>query len=149
MAASRKEFHLNDKATFYIRKYEPFLALEILGELQTKFLAPLAAFMESADEKTADETKTKYVMDGIERLSRNLDGKELVKMAKMLLNGEYISVSIDNEPAEKLSEHLLNRGVEDVSELAELVIEVIKENFANVFTRGQTLIGKGRSSIAQ
>jgi hypothetical protein len=147
--AARKEFHLNDHATFFIRKYEPFLALEILGELQTKFLAPLAAFMESADDNVTSDAKSKYILDGIERLSKNLTGKELVHMAKMLLNGEYISVTIDNEPPDKLSEHLLNRAVEDVSELAELVIEVIKENFANVFTRGQTLIGKGRSNIVQ
>jgi hypothetical protein len=146
MASTRKEFHLNDRATFWIRRYEPFLALEILGDLQTKFLGPLVMFLEGNDASNDDETRMKSVVDGIEKLSKTLNGKELVTLSKTLLNGEYISISLDNEPPEKLTENLLNRAIDDVGEMVELIIEVIKENYAKVFTQGLARIGKGTSN---
>lgn len=146
MAVNKIEpFNLNGHAVFYIRKYEPFLALEILGDLQTKFLAPLAALMESADETASEDTKMKYIFDGIDRLSRNLDGKSLVTLSKIVLNGEYISVEIDKEPVERLTENLLNRAIEDVGEVVELIIKVLEVNYKSVFTRAMSRIGAARA----
>lgn len=147
-APSRIEFKLNDHATFYIRKYEPFLALEILGDLQTKFLSPLAAFLEGNDQDVSQETRMKYITDGIERLSRTLDGKSLVAISRTVLNGEYVTVVIDNDPPEKLSENLLNRSVDNVGEVFVLLAEVLKVNFAEVFTLAMSRIGGVREQVA-
>ena len=142
--SSRKQFKLNDSATFYIRKYEPFLSLEILGDLQTKFLSPMAALLEGNDSNSNEDVKMKHIFDGIERLSKTLDGKSLVQLSKMVLNGDYISVEINNEPAERLTENLVNRSIENVGELFELILEVLKLNYTEVFTLAMSRIGAVR-----
>jgi hypothetical protein len=149
LAATRKEYHLNARATFWIMKYEPFLSVEILGDLQVKFLGPLAAFMESGDSDASPQEKSKYIMEGIDKLSKNLTGADLVSLSRLVLNGDYISVSVDNEPAEKLTDNMLNRAIDDVSEMIELVLEVVKVNYQNVFTLGLARIGRGTLNTAK
>jgi hypothetical protein len=52
----------------------------------------------------------------------------------------------DNEP-EKLDEGLLNLAIHDVSDIIALVVEVLKYNYTDLFTRGRTLIGQVRENM--
>jgi hypothetical protein len=140
VAITRKEFTIG-RSVYYVRKYEPFLALKILGDLQRRFLGPMATFMESRPD---EEMNIGLMIKGIGSISASLDGDTLVNIAKRVLDPEYISVAIEGEPAEKLTDNMLNRAVDSVADVIELLAYVLKENYENVFTLATTHIGPGR-----
>ena len=140
--AGRHEFELDNGNKFYIRRYDPFLALEILGEVQRKFLPPLAALMEARDDTNATpEVKMEAMMKGIEMVSRTLDGKSLIGLAKIVLNQNYVAVSIHADPPIQLDEGALNRACDDVFDVIKLLVEVLRYNYEKLFTHGRDLIG--------
>ena len=140
--ASRHEFVLENGNKFYIRRYDAFLSMRILGEVQKKFLAPLAMFIESNSDTATQESKDKSLQEALNKLSTSLDGESLVELTKKVLNSEYISVSIDNEPASKLDEGLLNMATDGIYDVVALLFEVLRFNYADLFTRGRNLIGQ-------
>jgi hypothetical protein len=146
--AARHEFELDNGSKFYIRRYEPFLSLTILGEVQRKFLPPMASLMEANDQKNTDEERTKSAMQAMETISKNLDGKSLVDLTKLVLNREYISVSIQGDAPRQLDEGAINLACEDVSEVIELVLEVLRFNYERLFTQGRNLIGRASPQVA-
>lgn len=145
MAGRRTEVVIGDN-TYHVMKFEPFLSLEVLGELQKHFLGPVTRAFEAKDADGAEATKA--VIDGIDKLSSNLDGKTLVTLAKLVLNPEYIAVSIDGGDAEKLTPAAVNRAFSDVGEMGELIMEVVKINYEGFMRRSLSLIGQGRGSKA-
>jgi len=140
VVGKRFEFELDNGNKFYIRRYEPFLSLEVLGEVQKKFLPPLAAMMEARDGQT-DEAKMDTAMKAVDMVSRSLDGKSLIALVKVVLNSNYVSVSINADPPIPLDEGALNRSTEDVFDVIRLIIEVLRYNYERLFTQGRTLIG--------
>jgi Phage tail assembly chaperone protein, TAC len=144
----RSEFQLENGNKFYIRRYDAFLSLRILGEVQKKFLSPLASFMEAQDKSLGEEVQMRNMFDALEKISRSLDGESLVDLTKKVLNPEYISVSYQGEPAEQLNEGMLNRVTDSVYDVILLVIEVLKVNYSELFTRGRTLIGTAQGATA-
>jgi hypothetical protein len=145
MAQGRHEYVLGDNK-FYIRRFDAFLSLKILGDIQKKFMAPMASLMEAQDPKAPQDTRMADAMKAIEKLSQGIDGDTLVDLTKRLLNSDYISVSIAGEPAQRLDEGMLNRATNNVADVVFLVAEVLKVNYAELFTQGRTLIGQGGSS---
>jgi hypothetical protein len=150
--AERFEIEIGEN-TYHVRKYEPFLSLEILGELQKHFLAPLTSALEAKDSKNEAEAMG-VVSDSLEKLSRNLDGKTLVALAKMVLLPDYVAVSIGDKEAQKLTPGALNMAVADVGELIELFIAVVRHNYESVFTSwagriGSALKSKGNNPLAK
>ena len=137
MAPSRHEFQLDNGNKFFIRRYDAFLSLKILGEVQKRFLAPFTAIMEAREQKD----NTEAFASAVERISKSLDGDSLVDLAKRVLNPEYISVIIDNQQPEKLEEATLNRATDNVFDVVSLIIEVLRFNYTELFTRGKALIG--------
>jgi hypothetical protein len=111
--------------------------LKILGEVQKRFLAPFTAIMEAREQKD----NTEAFASAVERISKSLDGDSLVDLAKRVLNPEYISVIIDNQQPEKLEEATLNRATDNVFDVVSLIIEVLRFNYTELFTRGKALIG--------
>ena len=146
--ASRHEFELDNGNKFYIRRYDPFLSLTILGEVQKKFLPPMASLMESNDPNNPADERTKSAMQALESISRNLDGPSLVSLVKTVLNPQYVSVSIHGDAPRQLDESALNLSCEDVSEVIQLVVEVLRFNYEKLFTQGRSLIGAGSSLVA-
>jgi ABC-type transporter Mla MlaB component len=140
--ATRSEIHIG-RSIYYVRKFEPFLALKILGDLQRRFLGPMASFLEA---QQGEEMNFSLLVQGISKVSASMDGDTLVQLAKRVLDSDYISVMIDNEPAEKLTENILNRSVDNVGEVIELIAFVLKENYENVFILVRTHIGLGRAN---
>jgi len=146
MAGGRHVFEFDNGNKFYIRRYEPFLSLEILGEVQKKFLPPLASLMEANDPTQDIETRMESVTKAVEAVSRSLDGKSLIAMVRLVLNPLYVSVEIQSEPAVQLDEAAVNRSCEDVADVIKLVIEVLRYNYERLFTQGRILIGQGQSA---
>jgi hypothetical protein len=167
MPGRRTEVVIGDN-TYHVLRYEPFLALEVLGELQKHVLGPITRIIEGAnappaaapaqpDDDTASLTAPasspvsaaamRGVMDGIDKLSANLDGKTLVRLAKLVLNPEYIAVSIGTEPARKLTSDTVNLAFADVGEMAQLIVEVVKINYEDFIRRSLNLIGPGLAGM--
>jgi len=144
MAPSRHEFKLDNGNKFYIRRYDAFLSLKILGEVQKRFLTALSAIMEAKDTPTDSDQFTKAV----EQLSRSLDGDALVDLAKKVLNPEYISVVIDDDDPKRLDEGSLNLATDGIFDVVAVIFEVLRYNYSELFTRGRTLIGRAQEDMA-
>ena len=142
MAGNRYEFELDNGNKFYIRRYDPFLSLEVLGEVQRKFLPPLAALMEANDSGAEKQDRVDNALKAVEMVSKTLDGKSLIALVKIVLNPEYVSVSIQADPPIRLDEGALNRACDDVFEVIKLVVEVLRYNYEKLFTQGRNLIGQ-------
>jgi Phage tail assembly chaperone protein, TAC len=141
MAVTRHEFSLQNGNKFYIRKYDAFLSLRVLGEVQKKFLVALTSLMEAQDASLSEEAKERNLFKAIDSISKSLDGDSIVALVKQVLNPEFISASIEGEPPEKLDEGMLNRSTDSLFDVLSIVFEVLKVNYTELFTRGRTLIG--------
>lgn len=146
--ASRHEFELDNGNKFYIRRFDPFLSLEVLGEVQRKFLPPLASLLEANDEGQDQDARMEAAMKAVEKISQTLDGKSLIALVKIVLNSDYVAVSIQADPPIRLDEAALNRACDDVFDVIKLVVEVLRYNYEKLFTQGRSLIGRASSSQA-
>jgi hypothetical protein len=142
--ASRHEYVLENGNRFYIRRYDPFISLRILGEVQKRFLGPLSAIMEAKDSKEDDTA----FQAAIEKISKSLDGDILVDLTKKVLDPNFVSVVIDNGQPARLDEGQLNQAVDGIYDVVALVFEVLRYNYSDLFTRGRTLIGQVQSNTA-
>jgi hypothetical protein len=141
----RVEFVLDNGNKFYIRRYDAFLSLRVLGEVQKRFLAPLAAVMDARSSANGIDGESV----AIDRLSKSLDGDSLVDLAKKVLNPDFVSVMIDDDPPERIDEGLLNRATDNVYDVVAVIYKVLEVNYKELFTRGKTLIGEAMSPTAQ
>ena len=148
MIGGRNEFTLENGNKFYIRRYDAFLSLRVLGEVQKKFLVAFTSLMEAQDEKLGDEAQERNVFKAIDNVSKSLDGDSIVGLVKLVLNPEFVSVSVDGEPPEKLDEGMLNRASDSLYDVVLIVFEVLKVNYNELFTRGKTLFGGDRPPTA-
>ena len=77
---------------FAIRNFDPFLAIEIRGELQ-KVLVPGLGGAASGLDKTSGEGEMVMAIGGaLKALSQSVSGKVLRQSAEMLLDSEYVAV---------------------------------------------------------
>ena len=143
--AKRVEFVLDNGNKFYIRRYDAFLSLRVLGEVQKRFLAPLAAVMDARGGANGIDGESV----AIDRLSKSLDGDSLVDLAKKVLNPDFVSVMIEDDPPERIDEGLLNRATDNVYDVVAVIYKVLEVNYKELFTRGKTLIGEAMSPTAQ
>jgi Phage tail assembly chaperone protein, TAC len=144
----RHEFALENGNKFYIRRFDAFLALRVLGEVQKKFLVAFTSLMEANDKTIGQEAQERNLFKAIDNISKSLDGDSLIALVKQVLNPEFVSVSIGGEPPEKLDEGMLNRSIDSVYDVVAIVFEVLKVNYNELFTRGRTLIGQEQSPMA-
>lgn len=130
---------------FYIRRYDAFLSLRILGDIQKRFLAPFIQLMETRGEQSNGEDHFGQAAD---KLSRNLEGDALIDVVRKVLHPDFVTVVIEDGEPEKLDEGLLNLAINDISDVIALVVEVLKYNYTDLFTRGRTLIGQAQENMA-
>lgn len=142
---SKHEFKLGDN-TFYIRRYEPFLGLEILGDLQKQFAAPMLGLLNGKSGGSEEENAAAFSA-ALARLSESIDGKTLSGLAKRLLQEEYIAVSIDNAPERKLNLSAINMSLTTTGDVLALCWEVITFNFAEVLQRIASPTGPAASFL--
>jgi hypothetical protein len=130
------------KNIFFIRRFAPFVALEILGDLQKQFAGPILTSIDGK-ENAKDENgnivinpeSANKLMNGFSNLSAKLDGKTLRKIAETLIDKEYISVSIDGADPRKLDASAQGLSLESVSDIIELCWEILKHNYEEVISR--------------
>ena len=146
--ATRHEFKLENGSIFYIRRYDAFLSMRVLGDVQKRFLGPFALFMDTVNADLSQEIKDKRTQEAIAKLSSSLDGEVLVDISKKILNPEFVSVSIDGGPPAKLDEGSLNLATDSIFDVVSLIFEVLKVNYEELFTRGRNLIGQGQLEVA-
>lgn len=127
---------------YYIRRFPPFEALEILGDLQKQFAAPFLSQLNGKETpRDADgnlvlnpETQNSLAQS-FSKLSERLDGRTLRKTAEVLLDKEYVSVSIDGADPRKLDKAAQGLALESVADIILLSWEVLKYNYAEVLAR--------------
>lgn len=144
MDIERVQFEMGGH-TYFIRRFEPFLALRIFGTLQKSFLASalhLLDVRDAQDEKDAVAALAKAVSE----TSAKMDGDSLVALAKLLIQAEYVSVRMADETnVRKLDEGMINLAMGGADDLILLCVEVVKVNYANFAMRVGDLIGKAQA----
>lgn len=128
--------------TFYIRRYQPFLALEILGDLQQQFAAPLLSMVDGKPGGTQEENSA-ALMSALGKLSKNVDGKTLRLMAQRLIDPEnqgragsdYIAIAIGDDDPKKMTFDDTVRAEMTVADILQLCWEIITYNYAEVLAR--------------
>jgi hypothetical protein len=137
--------------TYYIRRFQPFLALEILGNLQKQFAGPILAQLDGketprneAGEIVLNPEAGQRMMESLSRLSEKLDGTTLRKIAETLVDKEYISVSINGADPRKLDATAQGLAFESVADIFTLCWEVLKFNYSEVIARLSSPTGPAR-----
>lgn len=136
--------YVQDKNVFYIRPYNPFKSIKLLGDLQ-KLIAPALGGLadlfapNSTDEgnKPSDlnsildkKIDSKVFQAMIMQISGVVNGNELEIMVRRILDKDYVSVSIDGNDPVKLDENIVNAVfTDDVMAIFPLVFEVLKVNY--------------------
>jgi hypothetical protein len=154
-------------AEFFITKYPPFQGLEIFGDLQQRFGAPLLeALGERAGVPATSEPANPLMpsqpqesgpsggalaglMAGFARISATLSGKDITALAKRLLDPEYVAVSIEGRDPVKLTPLALAQSGIGPDGIIELCWEVVRFNFAPFITRFSGRIGTAVSRLPQ
>lgn len=136
------EFEQNDN-TFYIRPFDPFTSLKLLGDLQ-KLVSPVignvfSSFNGGSEKSDVSIMDKKIDMAAVEKafaaLAEHVDGQKLESMAMRILDKNYISVSIDGAETTRLDKPQINElFTGNVSDMLMLIVEVLKVNYGD-FTR--------------
>lgn len=152
--ASRTEVEI-DGNTFFIKKFEPFKSVKVLGHLQKSLLGPAGSLVsfsgDPAKNNGLQADLSEFAVErAIEKVSRELDGETLERLAKMLIDKEYVSVVLAGSDSDKpapATEGNLNLAFEDdpFGGILMLFIECIKVNYLAFFMRAQTLFGRGQT----
>lgn len=79
---------------FSIRRFNPFLAMRILGELQKLLVPAIGGALNNADEGMEDVAALGGAVGGaLMKLAEVVDGDKMENAARLLLDGNYIAVS--------------------------------------------------------
>ena len=144
---ARKVVPIGDN-TFYIRRFQPFIGIQILGDLQKRFLGPLmdalsmGGVVENGDSVSLETLRKSVQTDSLKlalrQISANLSGADLLMMVKQLLQPDYISVEQGGVPGEavKLTENMIALTLPTSAKVLYLCLEVIKHNYSDFFESG-------------
>lgn len=136
--------------TFHIMMFEPFRAMEVLGDLQKvfspiigKLAGGIAKNTEVLDVEVNDISGMMPALEGaFASLAEHVDGKTLKNVCSMLLNETYISVDDETGRAKALTTGMVNKVfVGKTGEMTKLMWEVIKVNYSDFFTTFSTQFG--------
>lgn len=122
---------------FYIRRFQAFAAVEVLGDLQKQFAGPLLGMMDGKPSGSPEEANAN-MMAAFGKLSATIDGRTLRDLAKRLLDKEYVSVSIEGGQVRKLDDAAIALSLETAADVLQLCWEIVKFNFAEVVARFNT-----------
>ena len=113
--------------TFHVQRMGPFKALKVLGDLQKHILGPASAAL--------DGQRPGALADAIAAVSDKLDGATLERLAKLLLDQEFVSVSGGSDEMRKLSEGQANLTLASAGDLLDLCIFVAQVNYADFLAK--------------
>lgn len=143
MSAAREKVEIGGM-TLSIRKFDPFTGLEVLGELQRHFLTPLAAGLEAGKAETEEQAMS-AMTEALTKLSTGINGAILRQLATMLVVPDNVTLQMSehDDPMKATADNI--RAKCDVGQLIDIMVSVVKVNFAKVFTDGLARIGQARS----
>nr|DAP54427.1 MAG TPA: tail assembly chaperone protein [Caudoviricetes sp.] len=132
--------------TFFITKLNAFEALPVFGDLQKELLPALGALLGSLKDGKQEGGSLKDVNNAdlekaVEKLSAQLDGKALERWATRLLDSGHIAYEDENGEAVRFKLARDGHIFADFAEVLQLLVVVIKENFAAPLTRWLNLSG--------
>lgn len=80
--------------TFAIRRFNPFLAMRVLGELQRLLVPAIGGALDGASDDMNDVVAMGGAVGGaLLKMAEVVDGEKMEKSVRLLLDGNYISVS--------------------------------------------------------
>lgn len=136
------EFEQNGN-TFYIRPFDPFTSLKLLGDLQ-KLVSPIignvfSSFGGESEKADVHIMDKKIDMAAVEKafaaLAEHVDGQRLEAMAMRILDKNHVSVSIDGAETTRLDKPQINElFTGNVSDMLMLIVEVLRANYGD-FTK--------------
>nr|DAK35845.1 MAG TPA: tail assembly chaperone protein [Caudoviricetes sp.]DAN66189.1 MAG TPA: tail assembly chaperone protein [Caudoviricetes sp.]DAR26185.1 MAG TPA: tail assembly chaperone protein [Caudoviricetes sp.] len=131
--------------TFFITKLNAFEALPVFGDLQKELLPALGALLGSLKDGKQDgslkDVDNADLEKAVEKLSAQLDGKALERWATRLLDSGHIAYEDENGEAVRFKLARDGHIFQDFAEVLQLLVVVIKENFAAPLTRWLNLSG--------
>lgn len=141
--------------TFFIDKFPAMTQIKIFGDLQKTLLPSFGKLLaefgkKNEEEENAEKADTAFI-DGLRELSQQLDGASLEKLVKELIKPDFVTFVRDdfsNGNDTKLTHDKLNAACEDMAEIIELLIFILKLNFSSFFTNYLTRLGVGIASKA-
>ncbi|EFM88748.1 Uncharacterised protein [Actinobacillus pleuropneumoniae] len=142
--------------TFFIEKFPAMTQIKIFGDLQKTLLPSFGKLLaefgkkNEENEENAERSDTAFI-DGLRELSQQLDGTSLEKLVKELIKPDFVTFVRDdfnNGNDTKLTHDKLNAACEDMGEIIELLIFILKLNFGSFFTNYLTRLGVGIASKA-
>lgn len=140
--AQREQVTIGE-TVYYVKPFSAMEQIRIFGDLQKTILPSVGKLLNNTDGKA--ENMDDFVA-GLTSLSSQLDGAELVKLAKMLIQPELVTANndrVNNGEDFKLTHNKFDDVFEDMSEIIELVIFILKLNFAPFFTKYLAQFGLG------
>lgn len=142
MAMGREKVVIDglDGVYFSVRKFEPFLGVKILADLQRLFSSTMIS-MDMSDGASPEA----MIAKALGELSNTMNGSTVQSVLKTLLDPEYVSVTTETQDTVKLTEGQVNMVFDDVSQLMDLAVKVAIINYKPVFTKWFTLIGEALS----
>lgn len=135
--------------TFFIEKFPAMTQIKIFGDLQKTLLPSFGKLLaefgkkNEENEENAEKADTAFI-DGLRELSQQLDGASLEKLVKELIKPDFVTFVRDdfnNGNDTKLTHDKLNAACEDMGEIIELLIFILKLNFGSFFTNYLTRLG--------
>ena len=157
---SRHEFPLKGH-TFFIARMDAFSALGTLAELQKALVSPLlsgsdakalrdGAAAANAGEEAGQGLALDAILAGLANLSSRLGKDETLRLVRMLLDPECISVILSGrtEP-DKLRDQLVLQAGLTAPDLLALCTEVVKVNYEDFLGVLAPLISKANFLMAK
>lgn len=134
-----------NETTFFITPMDAFEALAVFGDLQKDVLpavGDLIGSMTREDGGNDDAAMAK----ALEKLSGKLDGKQLRQWADRLLTKDAISVELNGNDV-PLDNTAKAMAFKEFTDILELMMHVIKVNFAGPLARWLSRSGLGLNQL--
>lgn len=147
MMNEKREEIIIGESTFFVKKFSAMDQLRIFGDLQ-KTILPSVGKLFSAPKIEGENVAQDGFGDALAELSAKLDGNELIKLAKTLINPELVTVQRDdlnNGEDMKVSQNKFDAVFADMSELIELIEFILRLNFTGFFTKYLTRLGSAQN----
>ncbi|KUE88884.1 hypothetical protein ASL20_09670 [Cupriavidus necator] len=144
---------------FYIRKFDPFAGLRLLGDLQKDILPAVAHLVQAAlgpeapgmpgggvDRDALNRAADAGLVEALRELSGKLGGASLEAWANRLLDPECITATINGRDV-KLAADVRLMAFRDAGDILELMAQVIRYNFADFLLRWVGRIGPAQKLL--
>lgn len=151
---ARQEIQIGE-STFFVQKFSVMDQIRIFGDLQKTLVPSLGKMFGMFGASTPEKANADQLTDlakksavefaeGVQQLSQQLSGAELVKLVDMLVKPELVTVQRDdfnNGTDKKLQKNDFDLVFDDMSEIIELVIFILRLNFESFFMKFLARLG--------